>query len=167
MVFHDLFLNEIIPNSYQIINDEINFINKNWPKNLPKGVIHADLFPDNVLFDSSNKITGIIDFYFSCYDFLSYDLAILINAWCFPKNVFNKSFMTNIIKGYETLRVLEIEEKVKLNILLRGASLRFLLTRLIDARKLFKNKFVNKKNPGEFYQRLLFHRNLKNELTKF
>ena len=75
--------------------------------------------------------------------------------------------MTNIIKGYETLRVLEIEEKVKLNILLRGASLRFLLTRLIDARKLFKNKFVNKKNPGEFYQKLLFHRNLKNELTKF
>ena len=161
------FLNEIIPNSYQIINDEINFINKNWPKNLPKGVIHADLFPDNLLFDSSNKITGIIDFYFSCYDFLSYDLAILINAWCFPKNVFNKSFMTNIIKGYETLRVLEIEEKVKLNILLRGASLRFLLTRLIDARKLFKNKFVNKKNPVEFYKRLLFHRNLKNELTKF
>ena len=113
------FLNEIIPNSYQIINDEINFINKNWPKNLPKGVIHADLIPDNVLFDSSNKITGIIDFYFSCLDLLSYDLAILINAWCFPKNVFNKSIMTNIIKGYETLRVLEIEEKVKLNILLR------------------------------------------------
>ena len=104
----------------------------NWPKNLPKGIIHADLFPDNVFFDKK-KISGILDFYFSCYDFLIYDLAITINAWCFNKGKFNQSFFNKIIKGYQSERKLTEIEKTQFNIIIRGASLRFLLTRLYDS----------------------------------
>ena len=79
------------PDTDSIISKELNFLKENWLKNLPKGIIHADLFPDNILF-KNNKISGIIDFYFSCTDFFIYDLAITINAWCFNKNKFQHSF---------------------------------------------------------------------------
>ncbi len=157
------FINEIIPNSVSIVEEEINFLNHNWPKSLPKGIIHADLFPDNVLFNDQKKISGLIDFYFSCYDFLSYDIAILVNSWCFPSNNFKENLFLNIMYGYESLRKLEKEEKAKFNILLRGASLRFLLTRILDSKKKKKNQILEIKDPKDFFKRLLFHRNLEYE----
>jgi homoserine kinase type II len=105
----------------------------------------------------------MIDFYFACKDFFSYDIAILINAWCFPDNNFNKIFMNNILKGYESIRKLQIIEKKKLNVLLRGSSLRFLLTRIIDIQKKTKNKLLEIKNPEDFLKRLIFHRTISNE----
>jgi homoserine kinase type II len=128
----------------------------NWPKNLPKGIIHADLFPDNVFFDGT-KISGILDFYFSCNDLLVYDLAIAINAWCFTKGKFNQSFFNQIIKGYQSERILTKKEKNKFNIMLRGASLRFLLTRLYDSINKKKHSFVTLKDPAEYYTILIFH----------
>ena len=132
---YENFIIELIPNSLNIIKEEIKFLNQNWPIGLPEGIIHADLFPDNVLFNTSEKISGMIDFYFACHDFFSYDIAILINAWCFPNNNFNNIFMKNLLKGYESIRKLENNERKNLNIFLRGASLRFLLTRIIDIKK--------------------------------
>lgn len=152
-------LNIVIPGSQNILEDEIKFITKYWPKELPKGIIHADMFPDNVLF-YSKEISGIIDFYFSCYDFLSYDLAILINAWCFQNNKFNIALAKKIVQGYESVRKITIKEKKKFNILLRGACLRFLLTRVQDSKRRFDNKMLNIKNPIDFYERLLFHKNM-------
>jgi len=149
-------LNKVIPDSHKIINEEINYVISKWPSELPKGIIHADFFPDNVLF-SKNRITGILDFYFSCYDFLSYDLAITINAWCFKNNKFSNDLSKNIIKGYESVRKLQKNEKKSLNILLRGASLRFLLTRIYDSIFVDENKFLKNKNPLEFLNILKFH----------
>ena len=146
----------------QAILKEIDFIISNWPGNLPKGTIHADFFPDNVFFNK-NKISGIIDFYFSCYDLLSYDLAITINAWCFENRSFNKLKFKKLISGYEKKRKLKIEEKDKINILLRGASLRFLLTRIYDSIFSYKNKFLSPKDPLEYLNILEFHINKKNE----
>ena len=156
-------MNKELPGSFEIVNEEIKFLNKNWPLNLPEGIIHADLFPDNVLFSRSHKVSGMIDFYFACKDFFSYDIAIVINAWCFPENNFNKIFMNSILKGYESVRRLQIIEKKKLNVLLRGSSLRFLLTRIIDIQKKTKNKLLEIKNPEDFLKRLIFHRTISNE----
>ena len=100
--------------------------------------------------------------YFACKDYFSYDIAILINAWCFPKNNFNKIFMHNILRGYESIRKLQIVEKKKMNILLRGSSLRFLLTRIIDMQKQSKNKILDIKNPEDFLKILIFHKNINN-----
>ena len=159
-------LNIIIPGSQNIIEDEIKFLTKLWPRELPKGIIHADMFPDNVLF-RSKEIPGIIDFYFSCYDFLSYDLAILINAWCFQNNKFNWRLAKQIIRGYESVRKITINEKKKFNILLRGACLRFLLTRVQDTKKCVDDKMLNIKNPVDFYERLLFHKNIRGNYDFF
>ncbi len=149
-------------NELSLINEEIKFLKKNWPKKLPKGVIHADLFPDNIFF-KNNTISGILDFYFSCYDFLIYDLAILINAWCFVKGNFEKKKFHKIIAGYQTVRNLEKKEKDTFNIILRGASMRFLLTRLFDKLDKQTDKLVEKKKPQEFLNILKFH--IKNEMS--
>ena len=149
-------LNSIIPNAHKLLKTELEFINQNWPKTLPKGTIHADLFPDNVFFEGK-KISGILDFYFSCHDFLIYDLAITINAWCFKKGKFNQSFFNQIISGYQSERLLSKKEKIKFNILLRGAALRFLLTRLYDKINKKKNSIVTLKDPIEYYGILMFH----------
>ena len=156
------FISKELPGSLEIIREELKFLNENWPLNLPEGIIHADLFPDNVLFSKSQKISGMIDFYFACKDYFSYDIAILINAWCFPKNNFNKIFMHNILRGYESIRKLQIVEKKKMNILLRGSCLRFLITRIIDLQKKSKNKILEIKNPEDFLKRLIFHKNINN-----
>ena len=137
------------------LKKEIFYIKKNWPKNLPRGIIHADLFPDNIFFHKK-KISGILDFYFSCYDFLIYDLAVVVNAWCFNKGVFEKKKYQNLISGYQSIRTLEKGEIDSMNIILRGASLRFYLTRKIDNFKK-KKSFVTKKDPNEFYKILKFH----------
>ena len=148
--------NTVIPNSLNIISDEIDFISFNWPTNLPEGIIHADLFPDNVFF-KEQKISGFLDFYFSCCDFLSYDLAITINAWCFYKCKFKEDFFLSLISGYQSVRKLETNEVKNINILLRGASLRFLFTRVYDSLNSNEGEFLKKKDPLEFFNILKFH----------
>ena len=149
-------LDSVIPGIHNLLKKELDIINLNWPKDLPKGIIHADLFPDNVFF-KGKKISGILDFYFSCHDFLIYDLAITINAWCFKKGKFNQFFFNQIIKGYQSKRILTDKEKNQFNIILRGASLRFLLTRLYDFINKKKNSLVTLKDPKEYYSILTFH----------
>ena len=149
-------LDSLIPGIHKLLKAELEFLNSNWPQNLPKGAIHADLFPDNVFFDGK-KISGILDFYFSCNDFLIYDLAVTINAWCFNEGKFNQLFFKQIIKGYQSNRKLTDKEKKQFNIILRGASLRFLLTRLYDYINKKKNSVVTLKDPVEYYTILIFH----------
>ncbi len=146
-------------------------IKKKWPKNLPKGIIHADLFTDNIFF-KKNKISGIIDFYFAANDYFMYEIAICINALCFDnknkKFYMNKKKIRNLIKGYESVRKITLKEKNNLNILCRGAAIRYLLTRLYDFSNTPKTALIKIKNPNEYYQKLLTHNNLssfKNYLT--
>tara|TARA_B100000989_G_C19515560_1_gene461432 strand:- start:1071 stop:2030 length:960 start_codon:yes stop_codon:yes gene_type:complete len=150
----------ILPNSQYTILKEIKYLKNKWKTaKLPKGLIHADLFPDNVLFNNG-KISGIIDFYFSCYDFLIYDLAILLNAWAFKNNKLNKQNFFSILKGYETHRKLSCQEKKMLNIFLRGASVRFLMTRVYDKLNVKKNSNVIIKDPNEYFIKLKFHQSI-------
>tara|TARA_B110000438_G_C15791794_1_gene641022 strand:- start:367 stop:1323 length:957 start_codon:yes stop_codon:yes gene_type:complete len=147
------------------IENELIYLKKIWPKNLPKGIIHADVFQDNVFF-KKNKISGLIDFYFSCNDFFAYDLALTINAWCFD-NQFNfeeKKFL-HLIKGYESLRKLELIEKKNLSTLLRGGAIRILLTRIHDLLHHPDGAYVEPKDPKEFIYILQFHQN--NNLNDF
>ena len=151
---------KILKNNF--LKNELEYIKKNWPKNLPSGIIHADLFPDNVFFKKKD-ISGILDFYFSCHDFLIYDIAIVINAWCFTNGNFQKKKFYSLISGYESVRILEKNEIESINVILRGASLRFLLTRTVDQMKNNKNNLVKKKDPNEFYRILKFHISVKDE----
>ena len=142
-----------------LIEKELEFLKNNWPINLPKGVIHADLFQDNVFF-IDNQFSGMIDFYFSCNDYLAYDIALTINAWCFDKNQeFTLKNFKSFVKGYEKNRKLTKNEKVSISILLRGASIRILLTRLHDQLFHDNDAFVNPKNPNEYLRILKFHQN--------
>lgn len=148
----------------KLIINEIDFLTNNWPQKLPKGIIHADLFPDNLLW-SKNKITGILDFYFSCYDTLAYDLAITINAWCFDnKQKFNIFTAMEIINGYERTRHLTKKEKENFSILLRGAALRFYLTRLYDQKNKKENDVAMIKNPNDYLRILKFHQKNSNKI---
>ena len=150
----------IMPN----INDELLYLETAWPKNLPKGIIHADAFQDNVFF-KKNKFSGLIDFYFACNDFLAYDIALTINAWCFDnKAEFKKNRFLNIIQGYESLRQLTQIEKKHLSTLLRGAALRILITRIHDYVFHSKGAYVELKDPQEYNSILLFHQ--KNNLIE-
>ena len=141
----------------ELIDQELLYLNDHWPNNLPKGVIHADVFQDNVFF-INNKLSGLIDFYFACNDYYAYELAICINAWCFDqKGNFDSEKFQSIISGYQNLKKLSSDEYSSLKILLRGAAIRFLLTRLND--KLFHpaNAFVKPKDPIEYLKILNFH----------
>ena len=134
---------------------------KDWPEHLPKGNIHADLFPNNVFF-TNEKISGIIDFYFACYDILAYDIAICINSWCFnEKNVFIIDRAHSMISGYSSVKTLSNEETDNLILLSKGAAIRFYLTRLFDWYNTPSNSNVSKLNPQEFYNKVLFFNNLK------
>ena len=142
-----------------VIEKELIYLKAKWPKNIPRGTIHADVFPDNVFFENK-KFSGLIDFYFACQDFLSYDLALTINAWCFDhedKIDFDK--FSSIINGYQINRNLTNEEKNSLSILLRGAALRILLTRLHDKIYHSEGAFVEIKDPTEYLNKLKFHQN--------
>ena len=145
---------------------EINLrdINKIWPKKLPKGIIHGDLFIDNIFF-KNNKLSGIIDFYFAANDYFMYEIAICVNALCFDqvnsKFFLNKKKVKNLIKGYEKIRKLSSKEKNSLNILCRGSALRYFLTRLYDYRNTPKTALIKIKNPREYYQKLITHNKLK------
>ena len=145
---------------------KINFdnIKKKWPKKLPDGIIHGDLFIDNIFF-KNNKLSGIIDFYFAANDYFMYEIAICINALCFDKInskfKINKSKIKNLIKGYESIRNISLKEKKSLNILCRGAAMRYFLTRLYDYANTPKTAIIKIKDPREYYQKIIIHNNLK------
>jgi len=135
------------------LKKEIKYIKENWPKKLPKGIIHGDLFPDNVFF-KNNNIVGIIDLSNACNDFLCYDLSICINAWCYEKKL-NIDKMKNLIKGYNSIRKIKIQEIKYFNLFLRASSLRFYLSRLMDSQnKKIPKKY--KKNPKEYLKKLKY-----------
>lgn len=147
-------MDSIVPESSEFITREIEYITSNWPSNLPEGIVHADLFPDNILF-INEKISGILDFYFSCVDFYIYDLAILINAWSFQNEKFEIENFKSLIKGYQSERVINKDEKNALNICLRGASIRFLLTRANDF--IYNKPKIENKDPMSYFKILQFH----------
>jgi len=144
----------------KIIEKNLNEVEKKWPKNIPAGVIHADLFPDNIFF-KDNKLSGIIDFYFSCYDFYAFEIAICFNALCFEGRNENLSFNVTkakkFVDGYTSVRKLTEDEKKSLKILCKGAALRFLLTRVFDYLNLTEGALVKIKDPIEYLKRLEFH----------
>jgi len=120
------------PGLRETIERELTLLEGAWPSGLPEGVIHADLFPDNVFF-LGDRLSGLIDFYFACTDTLAYDVAICLNAWCFePDHSYNVTKGRALLQGYVGARPLAVEERVALPLLARGAALRFLLTRLVD-----------------------------------
>lgn len=140
-----------------IIETEMDFLHRNWPVELPKGLIHADLFPDNVFF-LDGKLSGLIDYYFACSDILCYDVAISLNSWCFEKDgSFNVTKATKLIAGYSKVRPLSNEEITALPVLCRGASMRFMLTRLYDWLNQVEGALVKTKDPLEYLNMLKFH----------
>ena len=156
---------KIYPGLTKIIERNLEVIEDKWPKNIPRGIIHADLFPDNIFFKGS-KLTGIIDFYFSCYDFYALEIAICLNALCFEGKNENLSFNVTkakkFIDGYSSIRKLTEEEKESLKILCHGAAMRFLLTRVFDYLNLTEDALVKIKDPVEYLKRLEFHNSVKN-----
>ncbi|MCX7311263.1 MAG: homoserine kinase [Hyphomicrobiales bacterium] len=139
------------------IESELAELEKAWPRNLPQGVIHADLFPDNVFF-LGDKLSGLIDFYFACTDTLAYDVAICLNAWCFePDHSYNVTKGQNLLAGYIKTRPLSKAELDAMPLLARGAAMRFLLTRLVDWLNVPPGALVQPKNPLEYLRKLRFH----------
>ncbi len=136
---------------------ELDFLETAWPRDLPAGVIHADLFPDNVFF-LGKELSGLIDFYFACNDTLAYDVAICLNAWCFElDHSFNVTKGRALLQGYRQLRSLSAAEQDALPVLCRGAALRFLLTRLVDWLDVPPGALVRPKDPLEYSRKLRFH----------
>ena len=144
-----------------LIEASVAELARSWPSALPCGIIHADLFPDNVLF-MGGKVSGLIDFYFACNDWLAYDLAIMLNAWCFESDgAYNITKGKALIGAYRAQRDLTTEEIEALPQLMRGAALRFLLTRLFDWLNPDPAALVRPKDPREYARRLRFHRQAK------
>jgi len=140
---------------------ELTLLQARWPVGLPGGVIHADLFNDNVFF-LGERLSGLIDFYFACNDAFAYDLAVCLNAWCFePDNSFNVSKGQALISAYERVRRLDGAEVAALPILARGAALRFMLTRLVDWLNVPPGAKVAPKNPLEYRDKLRFHQHVR------
>ncbi len=161
---------KIHPDLPQVIEKNLNGIEKNWPKNIPGGIIHADLFPDNIFFNG-DKLSGIIDYYFSCNDFYAFEIAICLNALCFEGKNENLSFNVTkskkFIDGYSSIRKLTEEEKKSLKVLCQGAAMRFLLTRVFDYLNLTEGAIVKIKDPVEYLKRLEFHDSVKNHQDYF
>jgi homoserine kinase type II len=148
---------EVLPGLAVTIAEELAYLQTRWPADLPSGVIHADLFPDNVFF-LAGHLSGLIDFYFACNDAFAYDIAICLNAWCFePDASFNITKGMALINGYERVRRLEDAEIEALPVLTRGAALRFLLTRLVDWLHRSEGALVRPKDPIEYVKKLRFH----------
>ena len=151
---------KIHPKLPEVIEKNLDIIEKKWPKNIPSGIIHADLFSDNIFF-KENKVSGIIDYYFSCYDFYAFEIAVCFNALCFEGRNENLSFNVTkakkFIDGYSSIRKLTENEKKSLKILCKGAALRFLLTRVFDYLNLTEGALVKIKDPIEYLKRLEFH----------
>ena len=154
----------------KLIEENLSDVEKNWPKNLPRGIIHADLFHDNIFF-IKDKFSGIIDFYFSCEEFYAFEIAICFNALCFDGSKDNLSFNVtkakSFIDGYTSMRKLSEEEKNNIKVLSQGAALRFLLTRVFDALNTVEGAIVKIKDPVEYLKRLEFHKNSKNHEDYF
>jgi homoserine kinase type II len=141
-----------------LIESELDVLERDWPRALPAGVIHADLFPDNVFF-LGDKISGLIDFYFACTDALAYDLAICLNAWCFgPDHIYRRDCGAALLDAYERLRPLNDAEIAAFPMLARGAAMRFLLTRFVDSINVPPGALVRPKDPKEYLAKLRFHR---------
>lgn len=144
-----------------LIAYELAFLDRAWPKNLPSGVIHADLFPDNVFF-RGEKLSGLIDFYFACNDALAYDVAICLNAWCFEQDYsYNLTKGRALLEGYDSVRKLSPIERSAMPILTRGAAMRFLLTRSYDWLNRPTNALVTPHNPFDYVRRLRFHQSVR------
>lgn len=139
---------------------ELNYLEEHWPTDLPSGIIHADLFPDNVFF-LDGRISGFIDFYFAANDLFAYDLAICLNAWCFEKDgQFNKQKSHALFDGYQSIRLLGRDEISSLPTLSRGASIRFLVTRIFDWLNVPEGALVVPHDPLIFLERLKFHQTI-------
>ena len=156
--------NKIHSDLPKLIEGNLNDIEKDWPNDLPEGIIHADLFSDNILF-KKNKISGFIDFYFSCNDFYAFEIAICLNALCFEgikENLsFNVTKAKKFFEGYNEVRKVSDEEKKYIKVLSQGAALRFLLTRVFDYINTVDDAIVKIKDPIEYLKRLEFHKNSK------
>lgn len=148
---------EVQPDLRDLVARELDYLRARWPATLPAGVIHADLFPDNVFF-LGDRLSGLIDFYFACDDLFAYDLAICVNAWCFePDGSFNVTKSMALVEAYGRVRPLGGEEREALNTLARGAALRFLLTRLVDWLNVPPGALVKPHDPMDYVRRLRFH----------
>jgi homoserine kinase type II len=153
--------NEVHRDLKHFLAAELLHLEQAWPRNLPQGVIHADLFPDNVFF-LGNKLSGLIDFYFACTDALAYDVAICLNAWCFETDhSYNVTKGKSLLQAYAQVRPLSDAERDALPLLARGAALRFLLTRLVDWFGVPPGALVRPKDPLEYYRKLRFHQAVK------
>ncbi|HEV2503096.1 MAG TPA: homoserine kinase [Mesorhizobium sp.] len=149
---------EVEPGLATEVDTDFADFERNWPEGLPAGIIHADLFPDNVFF-LGEKLSGLIDFYFACDDFYAYDLATCLNAWCFEKDFsFNLTKGTALLAGYQSVRPLNAAEREALPMLARGSALRFMLTRLYDWLTVPDGGLVIKRDPTEYIRRMRFHR---------
>lgn len=154
--------NSIDPALENMLSGELGFLEANWPGGLPTGIIHADLFPDNVFF-LGEEISGLIDFYFACTDYLGLDLAITLNAWCFePDHSFNVTKAGRLLSAYHQHRPITPAEINALPILCRAAALRFLLTRTHDWLLPSDGALVAKKDPLEYMRKLKFHQSITN-----
>jgi homoserine kinase type II len=147
------------PGLAAVIAGDLERLATAWPKDLPTGVIHADYFPDNVFFDPAGKFAGTIDFYFACNDFLAYDIAVTLNAWCFEADgSFNITSARALLAGYEAHRALNAAERAALPALAHGAAMRFFLTRLHDWHATPPGALVRPKDPLEYERKLAVHR---------
>ena len=152
---------EITPGLAATIEQEIDELEARWPGGLQQGIIHADLFPDNVFF-LGDRLSALIDFYFACNEALSYDVAVTLNAWCFEADhAFNITKGRALLKGYQSVRPLTPAELDALPLLARGAALRFLLTRAYDWLHISRDALVSPKDPIEYLRRLKFHRSIR------
>jgi homoserine kinase type II len=148
----------IDPDLAQLVESELAVLERDWPAALPRSVIHADLFPDNVLM-LGNQVTGLIDFYFACTDLTAYDVAVTHAAWCFDPSGsrFDPAISAALLEGYESVRPLSADERAALPILARGAAMRFLMTRAYDWLNTPAGALVTRKDPLAFARRLAFY----------
>lgn len=151
---------EVEPGLAREVEADFAEIARHWPADLPNGIIHADLFPDNVFF-LGGEVSGLIDFYFACNDLLAYDIATCLNAWCFEKDIsYNITKGSALLSGYQSVRPLEAREIEALPLLARGSALRFMLTRLHDWLMIPDGPLIEKRDPMEYVRRLRFHRQI-------
>lgn len=149
----------------ETIASELNWLEENWPHDLPDGIIHADLFPDNVFF-LDNKLSGLIDFYFACNDALALDIAICMNAWCFDEaRRFSRDHSKALLEGYQSIHPISDEERGALPTLCRGAAMRFLLTRSYDWLNAKEDALVRPHDPIDYLKRLKFHQGVQSAET--
>lgn len=143
------------------VAEHLAWVQKSWPTDLPSGVVHADLFPDNVFFQGQ-EVSGLLDFYFACEDIYAYDLAIVLNAWCFEYGTeFNITKAKHLMHGYDSVRPLSAAEREALPVLACGAAIRFFLSRAHDWLHPQEGAEVTPKNPLEYLKKMQFHRKVK------